>query len=189
MAKQYGFLINSDRCIQCHACEVACKTWNSVEAGISWRKVADFWLGEFPDSANQTISFSCMHCGKPACAAVCPEKAISKRGEDGIVIVDRTRCTGCRTCTTACPYDVPRYGQSGTMQKCHMCLNRLEQNKQPLCAATCPGEALKFGFLEELTETPVRTPAVKLAGSTDPSFLIAGKLQTVTFLKLFNRRP
>lgn len=186
MAKQYGFFVNSDRCIQCHACEVACKTWNSVEAGISWRRVVDFWQGQFPDSVNQTISFSCMHCAKPACAAICPEGAIFKRAEDGIVVVDRDKCTGCRSCETACPYDVPRYGKNGTMQKCHMCMSRLEHKKQPICAATCPGEALKFGVIEELAETQGKTPAVKLGGSTGPSFFISGRLKASTFLALFD---
>ena len=69
MAKQYGFYIDTDRCVQCHACEVACKSWNGIEPGIRWRRVLDVWQGQFPKVTNQTISYSCMHCEKPR---VCP---------------------------------------------------------------------------------------------------------------------
>jgi anaerobic dimethyl sulfoxide reductase subunit B (iron-sulfur subunit) len=186
MAKQYGFYIHTDRCVQCHACEVACKSWNGVEAGIKWRRVVDFWEGEFPEVTNRTISFSCMHCEKPACVTICPSGALSKRVQDGIVVVDPSRCIACRSCATACPFHVPQYGQSGTMQKCTMCLDRLEGNKQPLCAETCPGEALKFGAMEDLAEMSAAKSAIRLPDATIPSFLISGKLAPATFLSLFN---
>jgi anaerobic dimethyl sulfoxide reductase subunit B (iron-sulfur subunit) len=185
MARQYGFFINTDRCIQCHACEVACKSWHGIEAGIRWRRVVDFWQGQFPAVANQTISFSCMHCEKPACADICPEGAVSKRAQDGIVVVDQSRCSGCRSCETACPYHVPQYGRDGTMQKCHMCLDRLEQNKQPSCVITCPGEALKFGPIEEFAEMPGTKAPARLEGETIPSFFVSGRLTGATFLTLF----
>ena len=76
MSTQYGFYINTDRCVQCHACEVACKAWNRVDLGIKWRRVADFWGGNFPEVTNQTVSFSCMHCAKPACVESCPTHAL-----------------------------------------------------------------------------------------------------------------
>lgn len=186
MAKQYGFYIHTDRCVQCHACEVACKSWNGVEPGIKWRRVVDFWEGQFPKVTNQTISFSCMHCAKPACVDVCPAGAISKRAQDGIVVADQSKCIACRTCATVCPFHVPQYGKTGAMQKCNLCLDRLEQGKQPSCVATCPGEALKFGAIDDLIEMSAAKSAVRLAGTTVPSFLISGKLAAETFLALFN---
>ncbi len=76
MGKQYGFHINLDRCVQCHACEVACKAHNGVELGIKWRKVIGIWSGRYPDLTNRSISYSCMHCVEPGCVAVCPEEAL-----------------------------------------------------------------------------------------------------------------
>jgi anaerobic dimethyl sulfoxide reductase subunit B (iron-sulfur subunit) len=186
MGKQYGFHVHTDRCVQCHACEVGCKSWNGIEPGIRWRKVVDIWSGEFPKVANRSISFSCMHCAKPACADVCPKKAIAKRAEDGVVIVDPRRCIGCRSCATACPFHVPQYGQKGIMQKCNMCLERLAQGKEPICVATCPGEALKFGTMEALIETSTTKPGERLSASTVPSFVISGKLSGAEFMTLLN---
>jgi len=121
---QLGFFIRTERCVQCHACEVACKSWNGIEPGVRWRRVLQDWGGAYPEVADRTISVSCMHCEKPACAAVCPAGAISKRAEDGVVTVDRNKCIGCRSCSEACPYGVPQYGKNGRMQKCDLCLER-----------------------------------------------------------------
>jgi anaerobic dimethyl sulfoxide reductase subunit B (iron-sulfur subunit) len=186
MEKQYGFYINIDRCVQCRACEVACKSWNGVELGIQWRKVLDIWNGQFPNVTNRTVSYSCMHCAKPACVAACPERAISKRAEDGIVVVNQAKCVGCRTCATVCPFHIPQYGRNGVMQKCDLCLERLDQGARPSCVATCPGEALKFGTMENLMKISVPEPAEKLAAPTVPSFFIAGKLKGKVFLELLN---
>ena len=46
----------------------------------------------------------CNHCGYPACLAACPRKAIYKRPEDGIVLIDQERCRGYQECVKACPY-------------------------------------------------------------------------------------
>jgi anaerobic dimethyl sulfoxide reductase subunit B (iron-sulfur subunit) len=174
--KQYGFYFDSDRCVQCHACELACKSWNEIEFGIRWRKVLDLWSGEFPRVTNKTFSLSCLHCADPACVAACPEKAITKRREDGIVTVDPARCKLCRTCASACPFHIPQYGRTGGMQKCNFCLDRLAQGKQPACVATCPGEALKCGVMEDLIETAKKLGA-RYPGPTNPSLIICGRLK------------
>jgi anaerobic dimethyl sulfoxide reductase subunit B (iron-sulfur subunit) len=186
MSKQYGFYVNTDRCVQCHACEVACKAWNSVDLGVRWRRVAEFWGGEFPNITNQTVSFSCMHCEQADCVQACPSGALSKRDQDGIVTVDQNKCTACRSCTEACPFDVPQYGKSGIMQKCHMCHKRIEHYQQPLCVETCPGEALKFGTMEDLIEMAAKKSGSRLGGKTVPSFVLSGKLTKEKLLTLFD---
>jgi len=170
MAKQVGFYIEVDRCMNCHACEVACKQVHDAEPGPMWRRVLDIWGGSFPDVTRTFLSLACMHCGNPPCEAVCPTGAIRKRAEDGIVAVDQNKCIGCHYCFFACPFGVPQYGTSGTMQKCDFCLS---VGIEPACADTCPAEALHAGTLEELADLAKERTAKKLVGATQPSVLIS----------------
>ena len=185
MGKQYGFYIRADRCVQCHACELACGSGRGVEQGLRWRKVISVWRGEFPDISSRSLSFACAHCANPACVDACPERALSKRREDGIVVVDPEKCTGCRTCEGACPFGVPQYGRDGTMQKCDMCLERINRGREPLCVETCPGEALKFGDLDDLIQESTFRSAFRLVASTDPSVVISGNWTSAEVMKLF----
>lgn len=170
MGEQYGFHLNLDRCVQCHACEVACKAYNRIELGIKWRQVVSLWAGQYPDLINRTITFSCMHCGKPGCVDVCPTGAITKRAEDGIVVVAQDECIACGACAEACPFGVPQFGQDGIMQKCDLCVDRLARGRKPACVETCPSEALRSGTLAELSGLPSAQP---LAGPTQPSMWVS----------------
>jgi anaerobic dimethyl sulfoxide reductase subunit B len=143
MSKQYLFYHDPGRCIKCFACEVACKQWHGIPAGtIKLRRVEETTIGTFPKVKRTFKSISCMHCARPRCVEACPQEAISKRKEDGIVIVDANKCNGCRSCLEACPIGIPQFGEDGKMQKCDMCLERLENGQQPICVATCPTQAL-----------------------------------------------
>jgi anaerobic dimethyl sulfoxide reductase subunit B (iron-sulfur subunit) len=176
MSKQYGFYFDSERCIKCWACEVACKQWHGIKAGtIKLRRVTEITTGHFPDVKRTFLSLSCMHCGKAPCIIACPEKAISKRTEDGIVVVDNAKCIGCRSCFEACPFGIPQFTEDGTMRKCDMCLDRLERGEKPICVATCPTQALRFGTMEELSRLVADQAARKLAGSAIPSMLMSIK--------------
>ena len=173
MAKQYGFYVEVDKCVQCHACEVACKAANGVDLGVKWRRVVTVWNGTYPKVGNESISLSCMHCGNPACEAVCPAGAISKDPETGVVTVDRSKCIGCHYCFFACPVGVPQYGQDGTMQKCHLCIEKVSQGQDPPCVWTCPAGALHAGPLEELAVLAQEQAAKRLTAATQPSILFS----------------
>jgi len=110
-----------------------------------------------------------MHCGKPTCIEACPTGAISKRAEDGIVVVDGDKCNGCQDCLSACPYVVPQFGDNGIMQKCDCCA---ELGIEPVCAVSCPAEALNFGTLDELLEMATGKATRRMDGPTEPSVII-----------------
>jgi DMSO reductase iron-sulfur subunit len=152
MLTQYGIFVDVDRCVQCHACEVACKAKNNIEPGVKWRMVLDIWKGQFPTPVNHSIPYACFHCAQPACEAACPTGAIVKRSPDGVVTVNGDQCIGCRSCQMACPFGIPQFGDDGRMQKCDLCVDRLEQNLEPACVATCPAQALFFGTIQELNQ-------------------------------------
>jgi len=142
--KEYLIDFDPGKCTQCHGCEIACKAWRGLSYGVQYRRVLNLWLGEYPNVKNASLSLSCLHCVEPACAAACPEDAISKREEDGLVLIDETVCTGCGVCADACAFGVPQFGENGIMQKCDLCCDQQLGNAPPPCVDTCPGDALSF---------------------------------------------
>ncbi len=173
MKVQYGFYVDTARCINCYACEIACKSWKGIKAGtVSLRKVHDVTRGTFPNVTRTYISLSCMHCGDAPCEKACPTGAITKR-EDGIVVVDQEKCIGCHSCFFACPFGIPQFNEDGKMEKCDMCLDRLAEGKDPACVATCPTQALHFGTMEELGELARGKSATRFVAANDPSLLVS----------------
>ncbi|HEB71571.1 MAG TPA: respiratory nitrate reductase subunit beta [Nitrospirae bacterium] len=106
--------------------------------------------GEFPNSFFFYLPRICNHCSNPACLASCPRKAIYKREEDGIVLVDQSRCRGYQHCVAGCPYKKvyfnPMFSRS---EKCIFCYPRVEQGKPPACAKQCPGRIRFVGYLDD----------------------------------------
>ena len=154
---QIGFYFDQTRCVGCYTCSVACKDWHDIDAGpVNWLRVQVIEEGKFPDIFLTFQALPCYHCADPPCVLACPAGAISKRESDGIVIVDREKCLGkeeCRTlCLNACPWDAPQFGpeENARMQKCDLCLERLEQGQQTICVEACPQYALDVGPLDEL---------------------------------------
>src|SRR3989338_4070721 len=91
---------------------------------------------------------TCAHCTYPACLAACPRKAIYKREEDGIVLIDQARCKGYGECVRACPYKKSMYNtHTRTREKCVGCYPAIEQGKQPMCVQNCIGRIRVMGFI------------------------------------------
>ncbi|MBI4571394.1 MAG: 4Fe-4S dicluster domain-containing protein, partial [Chloroflexi bacterium] len=99
----------------------------------------------------------CNHCAYPACLAACPRKAIYKRPEDGIVLIDQEQCRGYRKCVEACPYKKSMYrGNTRVSEKCIACYPRVE-GKDPesggvptetRCMAACIGQIRMQGLVK-----------------------------------------
>jgi len=153
---QMAFYFDQTRCTGCFTCTVACKDWHDIPAGpVSWRPVKEIEKGKFPDVFVAYLVQSCWHCANPSCISACPVNSISKRAEDGVVLVDYDTCLGresCDMCLKACPYDAPQFGtgQNAKMQKCNFCIDRLAEGKKPVCVDACPMRALDAGPIEIL---------------------------------------
>ncbi len=155
---QIAFFFDQSRCTGCLTCVIACKQWHSVDYDVmNWRRVETIENGIFPDLKVSFFSITCLHCQTPPCASACPVSAILKRQGDGVVVVDSEKCLGepsCGLCKDACPYGIPQFNpdRDFKMEKCDLCLDRLEQGKQPICVDACPVRALDVAPLEELSK-------------------------------------
>ncbi|MFO7962330.1 MAG: 4Fe-4S dicluster domain-containing protein [Desulfobacterales bacterium] len=150
---QMGFYFNQQLCINCRTCIVACKDWHDLPAGpVSFIRMISIEKGTCPDVSVHHVFGSCYHCENPACTAVCPVDAVKKREEDGVVVVDGATCIGCKQCKMACPYQAPQFEfrEEAKMQKCDFCIDRLSENKKPICVDACIMKALDAGPLDEL---------------------------------------
>jgi anaerobic dimethyl sulfoxide reductase subunit B (iron-sulfur subunit) len=161
MAKQMAFYFDASACTSCKACQIACQDKNRLPAYLRWRRVLQYGGGDwYPHPYHNhvmvntvfsySISIACMHCEKPLCAEVCPSAAITKR-DDGVVIIDTSKCIGCRYCQWACPYGAPQFNEElGVMTKCDFCQDFLAQGQNPACVDACVMRCLHYGDLEEL---------------------------------------
>jgi anaerobic dimethyl sulfoxide reductase subunit B (iron-sulfur subunit) len=140
--KELLIAFDPEKCTQCTGCQTACKSWRDLPLGVNFRRVLNLWEGGYPKVKSTSVSMSCLHCVTPACAAACPEEAIAKQADNGLVVVDSALCTGCGLCAEACPYGVPQFGANDKMVKCDLCPSLLRNAAAPPCVETCPGKAL-----------------------------------------------
>lgn len=152
-----AFYVDVTRCIGCRACEIACKEENEVPEGIRWRQVRTVESESQGRPSLYFLSVACNHCEDPICTKVCPTTAMHQR-EDGVVLVDETKCVGCRYCEWACPYGALHFNaNTGHMSKCTFCEHRQADGKAPACVEACPTEALQWGPFDEIIGRPSST--------------------------------
>ena len=166
---RWGLLIDTNKCAAgCDECVKACATENAIKStghprtDAQWiRKVQ---LKDMRSGRTHSVPVMCQHCEHPPCVDVCPTGASFKRA-DGIVLVDRHICIGCRYCMMACPYkarsivfenvtdqnpDVPR--GKGCAEACTLCVHRVDRERQPACVEACATaghNAMIFGDLND----------------------------------------
>ena len=164
---QKTLVIDLDRCIGCHACEVACKQENGVPLGVYYNKVLSIGpLGKFPDIKQYFLPSVCQVCKDAPCLKVCPTGA-TYRTEDGQILVNKEKCIGCKMCLAACPYGAPQFNDkgetsywpgktplaerplepwqkhvAGKAEHCTLCSHRLAQGLKPACVENCSTGAL-----------------------------------------------
>jgi molybdopterin-containing oxidoreductase family iron-sulfur binding subunit len=102
--RRWGMVIDTRKCIGCHACTVSCVAENRLPPGVVYRPVVTEEIGQYPNVALRFVPRPCMQCENPPCVPVCPVLATYSR-PDGIVEINYDECIGCRYCLTACPYN------------------------------------------------------------------------------------
>lgn len=170
----YGFIIDLEKCVGCHGCSVACKAANGTPPTVTRSKVVRETEGTYPHAVRVIRPMLCMLCENPACVAACTTGA-SSINDDGIVVINKEECIGCKSCIEACPYGARYYiedeaGYFGeelneyesvayvkngmvakTVDKCDFCIGHSEDGKpDPVCVKACMAEARIFGELEEI---------------------------------------
>jgi anaerobic dimethyl sulfoxide reductase subunit B (iron-sulfur subunit) len=182
MTKQLAFYFDASACTGCKACAVACKDRSNLPVGVNWRRVYHYEGGEWGADPNNkdlmipknlfvyATSVACMHCQVPVCANVCPTGAITKR-DDGIVLINKDQCIGCRYCQWACPYGAPQFDEeAGVMTKCDFCQDLQAQGQNPVCVDACVMRVLDFGDLGELRAKYGREAAIEPLPPADISY-------------------
>lgn len=125
------------------------ETSTEPHVGPNWDE--DEGEGEFPNSYFFYLPRICNHCTHPACLAACPRGAIFKRGQDGIVLVDKDRCDGLKYCIAACPYKKIYFNpKQFKSEKCILCFPRIEKGLPPACADQCVGRIRFVGYLDDI---------------------------------------
>jgi formate dehydrogenase iron-sulfur subunit len=137
-------IVNLDLCIGCRSCSAACHYGHHYQSNLVHGAVERIAL----------VPANCRHCLNPACMAACPTGALFQ-DEDGYVTRSNMLCVGCQSCSLACPFSV--IGDEFTRHvspKCDLCIDRVQEGKQPRCVSACPAGALQFVEL-----TPTEVPA------------------------------
>jgi len=166
---RWGMLIDTNKCASgCTACVSACAEENGIQS--HGRPETDqVWIRKVKLRDTQTGHISslpmlCQHCESPPCVDVCPTGASFKR-VDGIVLVDRHICIGCRYCMMACPYKARSFAHEvvedpkdfaprgkGTVESCTFCVHRVDEGGTPACVEACTEAehgAMLFGDLKD----------------------------------------
>ena len=100
----YGMLIDLKKCVGCHACAVACKEAHGTPPAVMRSHVERAFEGTYPQAVKHVVPMLCMHCENAPCIAACAVEGATYKRDDGIVMIDKEKCIGCKACITACPY-------------------------------------------------------------------------------------
>jgi len=159
------FILDINICNGCYNCQIACKDehvgndWTPIakpqpDIGQFWTKVTDIVRGTVPKVKMTYLHSLCHHCDNAPCKAVCKVEGAIYQRKDGLVIIDPTLCSGCKSCLSACPYQAIYFNEDlHIAQKCTGCAHLLDRGwKEPRCVEACPTGATIFGDEEDLKD-------------------------------------
>ena len=148
----YAMVIRQDNCIDCERCKAACARTNNVPRYGYRTQILQQVDPEAIDRRREFIPGLCNQCNNPACTRACPTGATYKDKQNGIVMVDKDKCIGCKTCMSACPFNARYYNEeTKAVDKCNFCFDtRITQGETTTaCAAACPAKVRIFGDLSD----------------------------------------
>jgi len=168
MEQAQGIVIGDPtKCVGCRRCELACTEFNDGKAAPTLARIkVDRNLnfgpkGVFAGQRGQgnwgnglVVQDLCKQCPHPVpCADACPNDAIVVAPPVKARVVDPDKCTGCKMCLRACPWEMISFDQdSGKATKCNLC------GGKPKCVEACPAQSLTYLPWRDLTDkVPVRT--------------------------------
>lgn len=125
---------DKEKCVGCYACYTACIAAHhspDEETAASHRAIQKVVQDDF----RKNICIGCVHCG--LCMEECPQGAIFRDEEYGLILADKEKCSGCGACRSVCPMGVIHYDENGRVEKCDGCIERLRQGRKPACVRTC----------------------------------------------------
>ncbi len=166
---RWGMLVDTTKCADgCTDCVEACNQEHGLygkgrpETDAQYIRVVE--VHDPVTGRDQSFPVMCQHCETAPCVDVCPTGA-SFRREDGVVLVDKHTCIGCRYCMLACPYkarsfihenltdQVPHTPRGkGTVESCNFCTHRVDRGGTPACVEACEDaghQALVFGDMND----------------------------------------
>jgi formate dehydrogenase iron-sulfur subunit len=163
-----SFFIDTTLCTACRGCQVACKQWHNLPAEETvnrgtYQNPADLSFMTYKlvrfneamvDGKLKWLFFpdQCRHCLEPPCEMAADNaKAIFKDPATGAVIYTaHTKSLDTQDIIDSCPYNIPRANEDGTLAKCDMCIDRVENGLEPACVKSCPSGAMNFGDREDM---------------------------------------
>lgn len=177
-----SFFVDTTLCTACRACQVACKQWHDLPAEETknrgtYENPADLSFDTYKlvrmreeviGGKLKWLFFpeQCRHCVEAPCLDTAGDaSAIYKDAATGaIIFTANTKGMNVDEIIESCPYNIPRKGPDGTLAKCDMCLDRVQNGLLPACVKTCPTGAMNFGERADIVAlAKSRLSAVKKA--------------------------
>ena len=163
-----SFFIDTTICTACRGCQVACKQWHDLPAEETVNRGTHQNPADLSFVTYKLVRFNevvvdgklkwlffpdqCRHCLEPPCEMTAddPEAIFRDSATGAVVYTAKTKNLDAQAIIDSCPYNIPRASKDGTLAKCDMCIDRVENGLLPACVKTCPTGAMNFGDRKEM---------------------------------------
>jgi formate dehydrogenase iron-sulfur subunit len=165
-----AIFVDTTTCTACRGCQVACKQWHGLPAEQTtnrgtFENPADLSCNTYKivrmreeviDGKLNWLFFpeQCRHCIEPPCRDIVQDESSIFRDErtGAVIYTANSKNLDAKVVTESCPYNIPRAGEDGTLAKCDLCNDRVENGLLPACVQTCPTGTMSFGDREEMLD-------------------------------------